>query len=61
MRSRAGRGAVGESGAKRNLTFCFAACRAEEELWLARALTLASEVSSTIAPLEGDMLYRMFN
>lgn len=57
MRRRAGRGAVGESGAKRNLTFCFAAWSAEEELWFARAWTLASEVSSTsMAPLEGDML-----
>jgi hypothetical protein len=58
VRSLAGRGEVGESGEKRNRTFCFADFNAEEERRFARASVLASELSSPIAiePLDGDIL-----
>lgn len=61
MRSRAGRGELGELGEKRKWMFCFAECRAEEERMLARAEVEVSEVDdrsvvSSEEPLEGDIV-----
>jgi hypothetical protein len=61
VRSRAGRGELGELGEKRKWMFCFAECRAEEERMLARAEVEVSEVDdrsvvSSEEPLEGDIV-----
>jgi hypothetical protein len=61
VRSRAGRGELGELGEKRKWMFCFAECRAEEERMLARASVEASEVDDGCVvgseePLEGDIV-----
>jgi hypothetical protein len=61
VRSRAGRGELGEVGEKRKWMFCFAECRAEEERMLARAEVEVSEVDdrsvvSSEEPLEGDIV-----
>lgn len=61
MRSRAGRGDVGESGAKRNWMFFFAERRADDDFMFAFASVEDSDMVATSAsgPLEGDILYNV--
>jgi hypothetical protein len=58
VRRCAGRGELGELGANRKWMFCFAECRAELDLILARCSVAASEEedkSVSEDPLDGDI------
>jgi hypothetical protein len=59
VRNCAGRGELGELGAKRKWIFCLAECRAELDLIFALLSVAASEEELKLvsgAPLDGDIL-----